>query len=256
MFKYSADQLPVSIILSLSLLDFILYFIIDSPWLLVSFWLLMIIPKGKICAWNHHHQHTPTFKKKPLNRLLEFFYALHTGATTNVWLLHHVLGHHHNFLDQTKDESRWRRRSGETMNEIEYTLSTTATAYSRAYTVGKRYPKIKQDFLLYGVVSVLAVALLTWFRPLQGLFLFLLPMVTGVLLTVWATYKHHSGLDTDNQFERSRNNINRFYNITTGNLGYHTAHHMKQGLHWSLLPDLHEQIKDKIPDHLISNSAL
>jgi fatty acid desaturase len=62
-------------------------------------------------------------------------------------------------------------------------------------------------------------------------------------------------LDTDNEFAASRNNLNRFYNVITGNLGYHTAHHHEQGVHWSLLPELHEQIQHKIPADLIKNAA-
>ena len=46
---------------------------------------------------------------------------------------------------------------------------------------------------------------------------------------------------------RDSNNMNPVFNLVTGNLGYHTAHHHKQGLHWSELPALHEQIKDNIP---------
>ncbi|MBF0470822.1 MAG: fatty acid desaturase [Gammaproteobacteria bacterium] len=256
MFRYPADRIPVTIILLLSLLDFSLYFLVDAVWVLALFWLLMIIPKGKIGAWNHHHQHTPTFRKRPLNLLLEFFYALHTGVTTNMWLLHHVLGHHLNFLDQSKDESRWQCRSGRTMGEVEYTLNVAGTAHIRAYGVGRRYPKLQRKFVIYTVTTLLVVAVLTWLRPAQGLFLFILPMVMGILLTSWATYEHHSNLSTDNEFEASRNNLNRFYNLTTGNLGYHTAHHHKQGVHWSLLPQLHETIKDKIPNHLIKYAAL
>ena len=122
MFKHSADRIPVLCILALTALDFALFFFVESITFLFCYFLLMIIPKGHICAWNHHHQHTPTFRLKPLNRLLEFFYALHTGVTTNLWLLHHVYGHHLNFLDQTKDESRWVRDDGSKMGEIEYTL--------------------------------------------------------------------------------------------------------------------------------------
>ena len=103
MFKYAADRLPVTIILLLSVLDFSLYFIVENVWLLAAFWLVMIVPKGNICAWSHHHQHILTFKQKWLNRVLEQFHALHTGITTNLWMLHHVLGHHQNYLDQTKD---------------------------------------------------------------------------------------------------------------------------------------------------------
>lgn len=254
MFRFAADKLPVSIILALSVLDFTLYFLVDNIWVLAGFWVLMIVPKGKICAWNHHHQHMPTFHKIKLNRLLEFFYSLHTGVTTNLWLLHHVIGHHHNYLDQTKDESRWRRKSGEKMGEIEYTLNVALTAYSRGFHVGKRYPRKQKQFVIYTLITFGAVLLLTLFKPMAGLFVFILPMITGLLLTAWATYDHHSGLSTENEFEASRNNVSRFYNITTGNLGYHTAHHHKQGVHWSLLPELHEKIKHQIPDHLIMSA--
>lgn len=251
MFRYSADRLPVFIILSLSLLDFFLYFTVESVWVLLAYWLLMIFPKGKICAFNHHHQHILTFKKKPLNRVLEFFYALHTGVTTNLWVLHHVLGHHHNYLDQTLDESRWKRKDGSQMGEIEYTLSVASTAYFRGYQVGKRHPKVQRDFLIYGAITFAIVAALVAFKPLQGFFLFVLPMVCGLTLTAWATYEHHAGLDTDDEFAASYNNVHSLYNLFTGNLGYHTAHHYKQGVHWSKLPELHHEIKDNIPPELI-----
>lgn len=256
MFRYASDRLPITIILILSLIDFSLYFLVESTWALGSFWLLMIIPKAKICAWNHHHQHTLTFKSKVLNRALEFFYALHTGVTTNLWLLHHVLGHHLNYMDQTKDESRWLRKSGKKMGEIEYTLNVAGTAYIRGYQVGSRFPRKQKPFIVYTLLTLAIVAALAFFKPMATLFLFVLPMICGLLLTSWATYEHHAGLSTDNEFEASRNNLNRFYNITTGNLGYHTAHHHKQGVHWSLLPVLHEKIKDKIPAHLITYSVL
>lgn len=253
-FKYSEDRLPIGIILLLSALDFALYFLLDNTLWLVLFWLIMIVPKSSICAWNHHHQHTSTFRFKPLNRLLEFFYALHTGVTTNLWVLHHVLGHHHNYLDQSKDESRWQRKDGSKMGEIEYSFDVAATAYYRGYQVGKCYPKIQTDFLIYTATTFMLVALMTWYRPIPALFIFVLPMIGGLLMTAWVTYEHHSGLDTQNEWEASFNNTNRLFNILTGNLGYHTAHHHKQGMHWSQLPDLHSKIKHHIPASLIKTT--
>ncbi|VAW47288.1 hypothetical protein MNBD_GAMMA03-1292, partial [hydrothermal vent metagenome] len=161
MFKTSADKKPVFIILLFTVVDFIAYFYLESTWLLALYWLLMMIPKGLISAWNHHHQHSHVFKSNVLNRILEFFYALHTGVTTNLWVLHHNLGHHRNFLDQSKDESRWKRANGATMGMLEYTLNVALTAYPRGYQVGKKYPKLQKQFIVYGLITFALLTTLT-----------------------------------------------------------------------------------------------
>jgi fatty acid desaturase len=252
--KHSADRLPVILILSLTVLDFIVYFLVDNGWLLVGYLLLGILPKGCICAWNHHHQHLPTFTVTPFNRILEQSYALHTGVTTNLWLLHHVLGHHHHYLDQNLDESRWKRKDGKTMGVIEYTLSVAGTSYYRGYLVGKKYPKQYRTHAIYSLVTLALVIGLTVYHPIQSLVIFIIPMIFGLLITAWATYDHHAGLDSQDDFLASYNNMNPVFNRLCGNLGYHTAHHFKQGLHWSKLPALHEEIKDKIPEDLYRSS--
>lgn len=254
MFKYPADKIPVLIILSFSLVDFTAYFLIEELWLLVGFWLMMIIPKGVISAWNHHHQHCHVFKSNWMNRLLELFYALHTGVTTNLWVLHHNLGHHRNFLDQANDESRWKRANGEKMGMFEYTLSVFLTAYPRGYKVGKHYPKQQKQFIVFGLVTLTFLIALTIYNPLNALFIFILPMIDSLLYTSWATYGHHNGLDSQDQFASSHNITDKWFNFITGNLGLHTAHHYKQGVHWSKLPELHDQIKHKIPQECFRNS--
>ncbi len=254
LFRYQADRVPVIIIVLLTLLDFILYFLIDNVWVLLAYLAVMIIPKGCICAWNHHHQHTKTFSTTFLNRLLEQSYALHTGATTNLWLLHHVLGHHHNFLDQSKDESRWKRKDGTTMGELEYTLNVAGTAYWRGFVVGRRYPHHYRTHLIYTLITFVTVAALVWYRPIPGLIIFLIPMILGLLITAWATYDHHAGLDEQDEMCASYNNMNPLFNLVTGNLGYHTAHHHQQGVHWSELPLLHAEIKEQIPENLYRTS--
>jgi len=250
LFRHKEDRLPVFMVLLMTSIDFVLYFTVNSLTLLFIYYLVMIIPKGVVCAFNHHHQHIFTFRHDVLNRGLEFAYALHTGVTTYLWRLHHSLGHHINFLDQEKDESRWKRKDGSCMGVIEYTLNVALTAYPRGYAVGKKYPKQLRQFLVYTVITFVLVGVLVWFKPAAGIMLFALPMVTSLLYTAWATYEHHSGLDTKNQFEASYNNLGKIYNFFTGNLGYHTAHHYKQGVHWSKLPALHATIEDKIPAHL------
>lgn len=247
LFKFSADRLPIAIILLFSLVDFIVFLTTDHIGVLVAYWLIMILPKGLISAWNHHHQHRNVFNNKYLNRVLEFFYALHTGVTTNLWVLHHNYGHHRNFLDHEKDQSGWKRKNGSTMGVFEYTLTIALTAYSRGYEVGKQHPKEQKLFLTYTTITFLLLLALTIYSPINALFIFILPMVVSLLFTAWTTYGHHVGLDTSDQFAASNNNTGKLYNLLTGNLGYHTAHHFKQGTHWSKLPALHEKIKQKIP---------
>jgi fatty acid desaturase len=255
LFKYPEDRWPVLVAAAMTAADVTMYVTVRSAWMLVAYWLLMLIPKGILCAWNHHHQHVATFRSTALNRLLELCYGLHTGVTTNTWVLHHVLGHHQNFLDQEKDESRWKRNNGEPMGVIEYTFSVAATAYPRAYQVGRRYPQHQRPFVIYAGLTLLLVVALVAFRPLAGIMLFVLPMVCSLLYTTWVTYDHHSGLDTDDHFQASYNNLNAMFNRLTGNLGYHTAHHYRQGVHWSKLPELHARIQHNIPAHLYRKST-
>lgn len=253
-FRYKEDRLPVVLILILSALDFVAYFTIDNLYLLFGYYLFMIIPKGAICAWNHHHQHLSTFHNNILNRGLEFFYALHTGVTTNLWRLHHVLGHHINFLDQRNDESRWMTKQGKKMGVLYYTFEVAITAYPRGFGVGKKYPKLQKPFIFYSILTFLVLLALAWYRPLPAIFLFVLPMITSLFYTTWVTYGHHAGLSTEDEFSASYNNLNPLFNRITGNLGYHTAHHHKMGIHWSRLPELHEKISTKIPNFCYQKS--
>ena len=249
-FRHPADVAPVCCIVSLFLLDLLVYFFVHDVRLLALWFALAVWPKMFICSWNHHHQHLFTFHSPLLNRLLEIVYALHTGITTNAWVLHHVLGHHINYLDQTKDESTWKRRDGTMMGEIEYTLKTAATGYTKAFHVARRYPRQRAGFLGMGAVVLVLLAVALYHDWVNALFVFAAPMLVGYLITVWHTYAHHAGLDTQNPYEASHNIMHRSYNVLTGNLGYHTAHHVKPKLHWSKLPEFHASIADRIPAHL------
>ena len=154
----------------------------------------------------------------------------------------------------TSDESGWKRKDGSTMGVLEYTLIVAGTAYYRGFQVGRKHPRVQRNFLLYSSVTFAGVALLCWYRPVPALFVFLLPMMISLLFTVWVTFDHHSGLETDDAFHASYNNTNRLFNFLTGNLGYHTAHHYRLGLHWSKLPGLHESIKHLIPSRMMRDS--
>lgn len=247
LFRHREDRGPVFWFLVLFAVDVAVYLSVEAVWGLLLWFVVGILPKACACAYNHHHQHVPTFHRAGLNRALELVYALQTGVTSNAWVLHHSLGHHVNYLDQKKDESRWQREDGSLMGELEYSLSVALTAYPRAWGVSSRYPRQRRVFFWMALASLaLVVALVAW-RPLPGLFVFVLAPAFSLVGTAWATYCHHAGRSTASHFEACNNILQPLYNRATGNLGYHTAHHYRPGVHWSRLPKLHEEIAHLIP---------
>lgn len=142
------------------------------------------------------------------------------------------------------------------MGEIEYSIAVSLTAYPRAARVGRKYPHHMKTFLLMSGLTLCLLAFFFYYNWVNALFIFALPMVISIYITVWHTYYHHSGLDSDDDFEASYNITDRWYNRLTGNLGYHTAHHYRPGLHWSRLPDLHGRIESEIPSQLYRRSPL
>ncbi len=80
------------------------------------------------------------------------------------------------------------------------------------------------------------VALGLWLSPLNYVLVFFIPGLITLTHTIWATYEHHAGCYPTGHLDASVNRDNRIYNIMSGNLGLHTAHHKRPGVHWSLLP--------------------
>lgn len=247
LFRFPEDRLPVLLFTVFFAADLAVYAFADSYWFPVVWMLAGIIPKGWICSWNHHHQHLSFFRRTWANRFLEVMFGFQTGVTSHAWFLHHVVGHHKNYLDPTLDESSWQRPDGTTMGEHEYAFDVAATAYTRAWKVGEKHPKHRQVFLTMGLLHLGLLLLAFAWHPYNAFFVLLLPSLVSLYLTAWATYFHHANLSTEDHLLASYNILHPGYNRATGNLGYHTAHHSRPGLHWSKLPALHAEVEAEIP---------
>ncbi len=244
------DYYPVTVILFIFVIDlgvFLFSTAIVVPILWVS---ASLIIKGLICSWNHNHQHCNFFTRPWANRLIELIMGLQTGIVGEGWVLHHTLGHHINYLDQSKDESAWKTPEGKVMSQMEYTFMVGLMAYPTAFNVGKRYPKSRYRLIQNIVLTLSVLGLFLWINWLKALTIFIIPMVILFFMTIHKTYYHHAGLDHPDPYQATYNITDRWYNFFTCNLGYHTAHHLQCGRHWSELPKLHDEIKDKIPSHL------
>lgn len=248
--KKRIDYYPITVILLVLGIDVVIFWFSPSIWLPILWMPIGLYIKGWICCWNHHHQHYNFFTVSWANRLIELVMGLQTGIVGEAWVLHHTLGHHLNYLDQSKDESAWKTPQGRLMSRLEYTLKVGVTAYPIAFRVGKRHPQSRQKLIENILLTALILGVLFFIDWLKTLILFVIPMVILLFMTINDTYDHHSGLDEQDPYKATYNITDHWYNLLSCNLGYHTAHHLQCGRHWSQLPQLHEEIKHKIPANL------
>ena len=143
-----------------------------------------------------------------------------------------------------------------TMGVQEYATVLFGTGYLCAYRAGARFSGHRRAFVAMVLLQVTLLALLFFVNWVNALLPFALPMAISLYITSWHTYYHHAGLGADDDFEASFNIEHRWYNVLTGNLGYHTAHHLRGGLHWSLLSEFHGEIRGKIPADLFREPGI
>ena len=251
-----ADILPSMIVIGWFAIQLILFFTLQSIAALFAVMLLFLAVSACPGAISHNHHHYPTFRYAWMNRLYELILFLQTGIPPFGWTLHHNIGHHKLYRDQHEDPAAWLNADGSVMHRIKYDLYNAARVYPEIIKIGRSRPKLYGRFKLWALVSLALLALLLLINPLNALILFILPMPLMLIGLLDNTYQQHQGLDVRSDYTASRNTTNRFYNLVSWNLGYHTAHHMHPSVHWSELPALHEKIRARIPDHLICNSVL
>lgn len=266
LYKFQADIKPSLFIVICFIAQLYACCYIENEMALITIGFISIfIPGITAAAYNHHHQHHNIFRRPLLNRLFELILALQTGLSSYAWVLHHNLGHHQHYQRQyseseqpppkkTMDESRWTFKNGKIMNFWQYSAIGFCMAYFRVHKSGLKYKTVYAKYLICRVVYYSMIFAGLYYFGMRFVIVFIIPSLIILFFTIGATYKHHTGLRSEDHYSASFSNVNHVYNFITCNLGYHTAHHLRPGLHWSLLPAFHEKICDKIPSALIYDS--
>ena len=253
--RYRADRAAVALVLAVFAIQLGLFFYSEglTTWLAMLALLPIQVSCGAIC---HNHHHVNVFVKKPLNRLFECMLYLQTGTSPLSWTLHHNIGHHKHYLDPKQDPSSWQQADGSLMPRWRYVLVNTLKVYPEIHRIGKKHPQLYRRFLRLLVLANLPLLLALLYDPRNAVILFVLPMAAMLFMLLDNTYGQHAGTGFDDHYHASRNVELKRYNLPSWNLGYHTAHHMLPGIHWSQLPQLHDKIRHRIPEHLITDNVL
>lgn len=254
--RHPRDLAPLLLVLGVFAVQLWAFFTFDNPWQLAGLVALLMVVQVSCGAVCHNHHHTALFTRAWANRLIETVMYLQTGTSPLSWTIHHNIGHHHDYLDQSRDPARWQEADGRVMHRLKYDFYNAAMIYPEIWKIGRRHPALFARFKRWFLIGNLVLAGFVLVDPLNALIVFVLPMLFMLVVLLDNTFQQHSGLDTDNHFHASRNVEHPLYNLTSWNLGYHTAHHLYPGIHWSELPAVHEKIRHRIPDVLVTQQLI
>lgn len=253
--RHRADLGPLAVAAGVFAAQLALFFLVENGWLAALGMAALFPVQSVAIACAHYHHHKPVFTVGWLNRVYEVVLFLETGMPPYLLTLHHNLGHHRDYLTPPDDTLAWQRRDGAPMGYLEYLLINFRDVYPHTVALGRRYPGVFAKFRWMLVPSLAALGALVWADPLRALVVFVIPMHLTLLNVIRIGWQHHAGLDGDDHLNASRNEAGRLYNLLTFNSGYHTAHHVKPGLHWTELPRLHDEIRERIPAELVRGTT-
>lgn len=248
--RYRADLGPLGYTLFVLGVQLTLFFGVPHLGLTLVLVLLFQPVQAVAIACNHYQHHVPIFRARFWNRLYEVILFFQTGTPPQLITLHHNLGHHLHYLEPPLDTLRWQRDDGTRRSLLECLAKNFWGHVTWTVAIGRKYPKVFRRFQGMTAVSFALLVALFWLDAQKTLVVFVLPMILAVLNVARLGFDQHAGLDLSDHLTASRNHEGRIYNLVTFNSGYHTAHHLNPGLHWSRLPEFHRSLGDRIPPEL------
>ena len=95
---------------------------------------------------------------------------------------------------------------------------------------------VREQVFAFGLTGLL-LALDFW----TALFFVVVPQLWGARGILRINLIQHEGCDVTTEWNHSRNFVGRAFNWIMCNNGYHTIHHNRAGLHWSVLDEAHRR---------------
>ena len=200
----------------------------------------------------HNAMHSPLFHERRLNRAWQWVLSISIGYPVSIYVPVHNLSHHlglqtpRDVLRTTEVRHRCNLLNllhhigdghcapARVAHRLPCTRTQDATEMVRAGRLGGSSGG--------GVFTAIALVI----GPLAPMIaLVLLPAVIGQWLMVGFGYVQHDGCDPESAYDHSRNFRSPIFNWFICDNGYHTAHHNRPGLHWSLARAAH--VADVVP---------
>jgi beta-carotene hydroxylase len=206
----------------------------------------------------HNHNHLPIWKSKFLNTLTDNWLTIFYGYPIFAWKPTHNKNHHK--LNNREGDYTITYRFSEKNNLVTLLTYPAISGYYQQKAIRKylkeQYSSNRSNFYLcvlqYVVLVVWTVAflLIDWRKAL--LFV-IIPQQVSLFSVLIFNYVQHVHANEESEYNHSRNFVGGL-NFFLFNNGYHTIHHDKAGVHWSMVPEEHKKIEHLIDDSLKERS--
>lgn len=233
-------------------------------------WLLPLSMYAAYCAAviAHNHNHVPTFLGKMSNRLFGTWISIFYGFPTYGWIPTHNLNHHR-FNGRDGDATVWvelGKPDNAWLALTHFFRSTKTQGPLLARYRDMLYRRSKAAWLgiwgqyvaVYGAHLAMAALAVHLFGVRRGALVYLSSLgipafgaLWGIMFTNWI---QHVGCDPGSRWNHSRNFVSSWMNMFVFDNGFHTVHHEKANLHWSLLRAEHEKVAHLIDPRLNASS--
>jgi len=231
---------------------------IAGPWSRAAFVLATAVMLGWISGVDvgvnfHNHSHRPIFTSQFANRWFARFWTFSGGWPSFFWEYCHVTIHHARLLDHDDWTLPRQNADGSFENFQRYLVShwpwRLMTHLGRDL-IARR--SIRRKSLRELAIFAALWSIPFWIDPKMALWLWVLPhWIANALVMASGMYVQHSGCvpkSVARPLSHSTTFVSKFFNLTMFNIGFHLEHHDHPRVHWSLLPALHQQLKQGMID--------
>lgn len=216
-------------------------------------WYIWVLFSCLLCMWSffcativHNTIHSPVFRKKSWNKLFQIVLSLTYGHPVSAYVPGHNFSHHR-FTQTPLDSIRTQkaRFRWNFLNQLLFFyLMVPAILRSERKFIRRMRSERPKWFRQYIIESIVlnsfrvGLLVLDW----RAFICFILiPHQYAAWGIVGTNYWQHEGCDETHPYNHSRNFTGNWLNFFAFNNGYHGIHHLRPGLHWSLLPEAHRR---------------
>jgi fatty acid desaturase len=193
----------------------------------------------------HNHLHKGIFKSKSVNRAFRCVLSFGALYPASANIASHNLVHHHFDDDGQPDWAapgnvgfRWHL-----LNLIHFPNVVGPNTFNGVSRWARttRQKDFRSQYMLEQVFAFGLTGVLLIFDFWPALLFVVIPQLWGARGILRINLIQHDGCDVSSEWNHSRNFIGRGFNWVMCNNGYHTIHHNRAGVHWSVLDVLHRR---------------